>query len=79
MGKNVHCTFLIKYQLSVGQPLWPSNLFPAALIDVLAGYNYLVDIVSFNSMDVIIVGDSAGNLALVLVQYLIECQKAGKT
>lgn len=47
--------------------------FPAALLDALAGYNYLVNKVGFNPADVIFVGDSAGgNLALALTRYLVE-------
>jgi len=49
--------------------------FPAALIDALAGYNYLVNVVGFDPEDVIFVGDSAGgNLALALTRYLIDCR-----
>jgi acetyl esterase/lipase len=78
--KDVRRTFSIEYRLSVGEPLQPSNPFPAALIDALAGYNYLVDVVGFNPRDIILVGDSAGgNLALALVRYLVECQKASET
>ncbi|KLO15117.1 alpha/beta-hydrolase [Schizopora paradoxa] len=47
--------------------------FPAALLDALAGYNYLVNKVGFNPQDVIFVGDSCGaNLALALCRYLVE-------
>ncbi len=49
------------------------NPFPAALLDALAGYAYLIDEVGFEPADIIVVGDSAGgNLALALVRYLIE-------
>jgi len=52
--------------------------FPAALLDALAGYNYLVNKVGFRPQDVIFVGDSAGgNLALALCRYLVECRDAG--
>ena len=45
--------------------------FPAALIDALAGYLYLVKL-GFREQDIIIVGDSAGgNLALALTRYLV--------
>ncbi len=47
--------------------------FPAALLDALAGYNYLVNKVGFKPADVIFVGDSAGgNLTLALTRYLME-------
>lgn len=45
--------------------------FPAALIDALAGYLYLVKL-GFREEDIIFVGDSAGgNLALALTRYLV--------
>ncbi|KDQ62915.1 hypothetical protein JAAARDRAFT_202454 [Jaapia argillacea MUCL 33604] len=46
--KDVYRTFSIEYRLSVGAPFTPSNPFPAALLDALAGYNYLVNIVGFS-------------------------------
>jgi acetyl esterase/lipase len=70
-------TFSIEYRLSVGQPYTPQNPFPAALVDALAGYNYLVNVVGFMPTDIIIEGDSAGgNLALALTRYLVENQHA---
>ncbi|THV02338.1 alpha/beta-hydrolase [Dendrothele bispora CBS 962.96] len=70
---TVHRVFSVEYRLSSGKP-WPEeNPFPAALIDALAGYNYLVNVVGFSPSDVIIEGDSAGgNLALALTRYLVE-------
>lgn len=66
-------SFSIEYRLSVGPPYAPSAPFPAALIDALAGYNYLVDVVGYREADIVIVGDSAGgNLALALTRYLVE-------
>ncbi|KAI0940562.1 hypothetical protein AcW1_003725 [Taiwanofungus camphoratus] len=51
----------------------PRNPFPAALIDALAGYRYLVDVVGFAPGDIIVLGDSAGgNLVLALARYLVE-------
>jgi acetyl esterase/lipase len=78
--KDIRRTFSVEYRLSVGEPLRPANPFPTALVDALAGYNYLVDVVGFDPADIILVGDSAGgNLSLALVRYLVECQKAGET
>lgn len=49
--------------------------FPAALLDAIAGYNYLVNDIGFAPEDIILEGDSAGgHLALNLVQYLVEYQ-----
>lgn len=52
-----------------------SNPFPAALVDAIAGYSYLVNEVGFLPEDIIIAGISAGgNLALALTLYLAEHQ-----
>lgn len=70
---TIQRTFSIEYRLSSAAPFKPANPFPAALIDALAGYNYLVNIVGFSPSDIIVEGDSAGgNLALALVRYLVE-------
>jgi acetyl esterase/lipase len=73
-----HCqpvqrAFALEYRLSSTDPLPSVNPFPAALIDAIAGYNYLVNTIGFDPSDIIIEGDSAGgNLALALTRYLIE-------
>ncbi|KAF9245397.1 alpha beta-hydrolase [Melanogaster broomeanus] len=68
-------TFAIEYRLSTAKPYKPSNPFPAALLDAVAGYNYLVDTLGFHPADIIIQGDSAGgNLALALIRYLRDYQ-----
>lgn len=70
---SVHRVFAVEYRLSSHKPFEVAHPFPAALLDALAGYNYLVNVVGFSSADVIIEGDSAGgNLALALVRYLTE-------
>jgi len=64
-------TFSIEYRLSTAEPYKPENPFPAALLDAIAGYHYLVHTIGFDPRDIIISGDSAGgNLALALVRYL---------
>jgi acetyl esterase/lipase len=69
---SVQRAFSVEYRLSVGPPFKPANGFPAALIDALAGYNHLVNVLSFQPENIIIEGDSAGgNLALALTMYLI--------
>ena len=75
-AKSVLRAFSIEYRLSRGPPWCDNeNPFPAALIDAIAGYNYLVNIVKFKPEDIIVEGDSAGgNLALALVRYLIDNQ-----
>ena len=68
--------FSIEYRLSKGLPLYDNeNPFPAALIDAIAGYNYLVNVVRVKPENIIVSGDSAGgNLALALVRFLLDNQ-----
>ena len=67
-------TFAVEYRLSSpGEPgkgsIFP---FPAALLDALAGYFYLVKL-GFLEENIIVVGDSSGgNLALALTRYLLS-------
>ncbi|KAG5639419.1 hypothetical protein H0H81_002951 [Sphagnurus paluster] len=72
---SIHRSFSIEYRLSSHKPYPVENPFPAALLDALAGYNYLVNIVGYKPKDIIIAGDSAGgNLAHALTRYLVEHQ-----
>lgn len=72
---HFHRAFSIEYRLSSTAPYDSCNPFPAALIDALAGYNYLVDTVGFDPSDIVVEGDSAGgNLAIALTRYLVEYQ-----
>ena len=72
--ESVQRTFALEYRLSSLFPYKPTaNPFPAALLDTLAGYNYLINTVGFDPADIIIEGESAGgNLAIALTRYLIE-------
>lgn len=64
--------FIIDYRLCQAPPLPPQNAFPAALLDALAGYNYLVNVLGFDPTNIMVLGESAGgHLALVLVRYLL--------
>ncbi|KAF9263254.1 alpha/beta-hydrolase [Marasmius fiardii PR-910] len=68
-----------EYRLSSTKPWAEVNPFPAALLDALAAYQYLVEEVGFSTEDIIIEGDSAGgNLAHALTRYLVEHQEAIK-
>jgi acetyl esterase/lipase len=70
--QSIRRALSIEYRLSTGAPLPPTNQFPAALLDVLAGYMYLVEM-GFKAKDIIVVGDSAGgNAGLALTRYLVE-------
>ncbi|KAN0065628.1 hypothetical protein ACQY0O_000757 [Thecaphora frezii] len=62
--------FSLDYRLCVpGKP--QAGSYPAALLDALAGYRYLIDTCGFHPDDVIVAGDSAGgNLAIALCRYL---------
>ncbi|KAJ3735812.1 Alpha/Beta hydrolase protein [Lentinula guzmanii] len=75
---SVHRAFSVEYRLSSGDGLEAQSPFPAALLDALAGYVYLVKTVGFDPSDIIVEGDSAGgNLALALTRYLVEHQDSG--
>jgi acetyl esterase/lipase len=70
---SVYRAFSIEYRLSSTKPYPVANPFPAALLDALAGYNYLVNVVGISPSDILFSGDSAGgNLALALTRYLVE-------
>ena len=71
---SIRRTFAVEYRLaSPGQPGEGSVFpFPAALIDALAGYRYLIKL-GFSEENIVLVGDSAGgNLVLALVRYLLS-------
>ena len=63
----------VEYRLSSTRPLPEQHPFPAALLDALAGYIHLVDVMGYDPSNIIVAGDSAGgNLALALTRYLVE-------
>jgi acetyl esterase/lipase len=69
--------FTIEYRLASGKPFKSEHPFPTQLLDALAGYNYLVNVVKIAPENIIVVGDSAGgNLAHALTRYLTEYQGA---
>jgi hypothetical protein len=63
-------SFSLDYRVCIpGHP--ERGSFPAALMDAVAGYHYLVKGCGFEEDNVVVVGDSAGgNLALALCRYL---------
>lgn len=72
---SVTRSLAVEYRLTKPPSITPSNPFPAALIDAIAGYNYLVHDLGFAPENIIVEGDSAGgNLALALARYLVENQ-----
>ena len=77
-AQTIKRTFNVEYRLTKPPVTAPKNSFPAALLDAIAGYNYLVNEVGFAPEKIIVEGDSAGgNLALALVRYLVEQQGNG--
>jgi acetyl esterase/lipase len=69
--------FAVEYRLASGKPFKSEHPFPTQLLDALAGYNYLVNVVRIAPENIVVVGDSAGgNLAHALVRYLTEYQGA---
>lgn len=64
--------FSPEYRLSQGPPLPIENPFPAALIDAVAAYSYLINDLGFKPANILVSGDSAGgNLALALARYTV--------
>ncbi|GLB37506.1 putative steryl acetyl hydrolase [Lyophyllum shimeji] len=72
---SIQRAFSLEYRLSSHKPFTVAHPFPAALLDALAGYSYLINVVGFAPADIILAGDSAGgNLAHALTRYLVEHQ-----
>ena len=71
---SIRRTLAVEFRLSsAGQPGEESVFpFPAALLDGLAGYLYLLKL-GFLEENIVLVGDSAGgNLILALIRYLLS-------
>lgn len=70
----------VEYRLSRRHARAPQHPFPAALLDAVAAYSYLVHTVGFAPHNIVLMGDSAGgNLALALTRYLRDRTTAGDT
>jgi hypothetical protein len=82
-GLVEHCglidhTFSVEHQLSVSPLFLPVNPFPAALLDALAGYTYIIRDDGFHPSNIFVAGDSAGrSLAIALTRHLFEIRAAG--
>ena len=73
VSKNVQRILALEYRLSSADPYPVVNPFPAALLDAIAAYNYLLNDIGFKSEKVVIMGCSAGgNLAIALVRYTLD-------
>lgn len=76
-SKCIARTFAIDYRLCASEPFVPEHPFPSALLDCLAGYQYLLDL-GFSSENIIFAGDSAGgNLCLATIRYIVQQPEAG--
>ncbi|GJF00509.1 alpha/beta hydrolase [Phanerochaete sordida] len=66
-------TFQLDYRLATADPLPRTNNFPAALLDAVAGYHHLVNVLGFAPRDVLFAGESVGaHLHVNLVRYLAQ-------
>ena len=73
LSKNIGRLLALEYRLSATDPYPDSNPFPAALIDAIAAYNYLLNDLGFKPEKVVIMGSSAGgHLAITLIRYLLD-------
>ena len=64
-------TFGVEHRLASSAPYRIANPFPASILDVLAGYRYLIETVGFSPKNIIISGDSSGgHIAVDVVRYL---------
>jgi acetyl esterase/lipase len=73
ISKNIGRVLAVEYRLSTTDPYPASNPFPAALIDAIAGYNYLLNDLGFKPEKVIIMGCSAGgHLSIALSRYTLD-------
>ncbi|RGY99100.1 alpha/beta hydrolase [Clostridium sp. AM58-1XD] len=77
--KNVYRHFAVRYSkisfggdvLSVDYRVAPENPYPAALLDVVEAYRWLIEEKNYRPSQIVIAGDSAGGgLALALCLYL---------
>ncbi|KZO89699.1 alpha/beta-hydrolase [Calocera viscosa TUFC12733] len=76
-SETVRATLSVEYRLSSGFPLAAENPFPAALLDAISGFRYLLSL-GFSPHEILISGDSAGgNLAIALVRYLVDSEGIG--
>lgn len=63
--------FQVEHRKARGDPFKQQNAFPAALIDILAGYDYLVKDLGFKPENILISGGSSGsNLALGILRAI---------
>ena len=63
-------TFAVEHRLASAAPFTPANPFPAAIIDVLAGYRHLIETIGFKPENIVVSGGSSGgHIAVNVVRY----------
>lgn len=73
-----HRAFQIEHRKARGPPLPQENAFPSAIIDVLAGYEYLVKDLGFKPENILLTGESSGaNLSLALIRAIRDHPSLG--
>ena len=73
VSKNIRRVLVVEYRLSTTDPYPASNPFPAALVDTIAAYSYLLNDVGFKAENVVVMGGSAGgHLAITLIRYILD-------
>ncbi|KZT40813.1 alpha/beta-hydrolase [Sistotremastrum suecicum HHB10207 ss-3] len=71
---NIKRILSLEYRLTTDT----SNPFPAALLDAVSGYSYLVNTIGFKPENIVLMGDSAGgHLAINLARYLVRNPECG--
>ncbi|KAI0647120.1 alpha/beta-hydrolase [Trametes meyenii] len=72
-SERIERVLAVDYRLSAAKPDPPANPYPAAILDCIAAYRYLVNEAGFAPQNITVAGDSAGgNLAFALVRHLVE-------
>lgn len=73
VSTNIGRVLALEYRLSATDPYPVSNPFPAALIDAIASYSYLINDLGFKPEKVVVMGSSAGgHLAITLARYILD-------
>ena len=72
-SRSLSRVLAVEYRLAAAAPDTPKNHYPAALLDCVAAYRYLVKELAFVPANITILGDSAGgNLAFATTRHLVE-------
>ena len=73
LSRNIRRVLSVEYRLSTTDPYPASNPFPAALIDAIAAYSYVLNDIGFKPENVVFMGCSAGgHLPITLIRYILD-------